>query len=480
MKLIRIIKSKIVFKLTMLFAIALLIFGIIISIVFMFLFRNHTIDFHKIDMQQRAEQISGKLSGFMEKSQISHQQGYGAYIKFIQDIAGADAWVIDSEFNVVTSGNGSHSNQNYLKIPQNYLPQVEQVLDNQVTFDESFNETLEKTTLTVGVPIISNNKTIGAVFLYSAIDSINPAIKQGFLIMIISISIAFVVCLILSIIFSIFFTRPLTNIKNVSLKLVNGDYSRKTNVKSKDEIGELANTIDILAKTLNDVDEQRNKLDNMKKDFISNISHELKTPITVIRGSLEAIIDNVVVDENLVLEYNQHMLKETIFLQHLVNDLLDLSKLESPEFKIQKELICVYDLVNDVVNSANHIAKQKNIKVFQNEISKNFFINGDYIRLRQMLIIFLDNAIKFSFENQNVEIFYGDETFLIKDYGVGIEKDNQEFMFERFYKSRDEQNKNGTGLGLCIAKQIANRHNLKLEIKSEKNTGTEIIIKKCH
>ncbi|MPN49112.1 Signal transduction histidine-protein kinase BaeS [bioreactor metagenome] len=130
----------------------------------------------------------------------------------------------------------------------------------------------------------------------------------------------------LSIAFSFGFTKPLNRMKQTALLLAKGDYTAKTDIHQKDEIGELALNLDVLSDRLDAETRESEKLHQLRRDFVANISHELRTPVTVLRGSLEALCEEVVSDPEQVKNYHRQMLKESIYLQRLVNDLLDLSR----------------------------------------------------------------------------------------------------------------------------------------------------------
>lgn len=280
---------------------------------------------------------------------------------------------------------------------------------------------------------------------------------------------------LLSLVFSLSFTKPLATMKKTALQITNGEYTAKTNIKQDDEIGELANTLDILAGRLDEASRESEKLETMRREFIANISHELKTPITVIRGSLEALVDKVVTDDSKVEEYHMQMLNESKYLQRLVGDLLELSKLQSMDFVIEKNEISICDVIEDVTRSAGHLAKKEGVKIIFIKKIDDCKIIGDYGRIRQMIMIILDNAIKFSPRNETVHIVLENGRLSIKDNGVGISAEHLPYIFERFYKSRSEKNKIGTGLGLAIAKKIADRHDIELRVKSIEGEGTIFI-----
>lgn len=211
----------------------------------------------------------------------------------------------------------------------------------------------------------------------------------------------------------------------------------------------------------------------LRRDFVANISHELRTPVTVIRGSLEALRDKVVTDPEQVKDYYRQMLNESIFLQRLVDDLLDLSRLQNTDFKMEMQELSLCDVLDDVVRSARNIASGKRIEILYEQDASPCKTTGDYGRLRQMLMIVIDNAIKFSSEQGRVSISLKDRVISVRDQGAGISQEDLPYIFERFYKSKSETNKNGTGLGLSIAKQIADRHNIRFSVSSSPAEGTE-------
>ena len=216
----------------------------------------------------------------------------------------------------------------------------------------------------------------------------------------------------------------------------------------------------------------------MRQNFIANISHELRTPITVIRGSMEAICDGVISEPEQLKEYNKQILSDSIHLQRLVNDLIDLTKLQNTDFSIDKNTINLLEIINDAVRSMKQISSKKNIKINfkKNNETENYLFVGDYQRIRQMIIIVLDNAIKFSNENQKIDIFLKKLNnkceLKICDNGKGINPENVGEIFNRYHKSNTQENKNGMGLGLAIAKEIAIRHNIDILVNSEPNIQT--------
>jgi len=295
-------KNKIAFKLTMYLSAALLLFSIIIGSVFMTLFKHHTMELHKSDLEKRAFTMASTLSNFTNGTDSDfhvmgeRRNGYGGYLRFLNEIAMTDVWIVDENLELITSGHIAQEQYNYADLPTDAEAVVKKVFQGKNTFSEGFSNLMNTPTLTVGTPIIKENVVIGALLLHSPVNGMNKAILQGFQILAVSISVALVLSVLLSIILAVIFTKPLKKINASALQLANGDYSAKTGVQQKDEIGELASTIDILSEQLNLASMESERLLKLRRDFIANISHELRTPVTVIRGSLEALCDDVITD----------------------------------------------------------------------------------------------------------------------------------------------------------------------------------------
>lgn len=467
-------KNKISAKLSLYFAVALLIFAIIIGSVFATLFKNQSLKAHKIELENHAMNIARTIPSYLEQS--GGMGGFGMYLRVIRELGGTDIWIVDTDKNLITGRRGQRQaaqDYGYADLPAHTESLINKSFTGETVVSEEFSHLLTQLTLTVGTPIFSSaGEILGVVLVHSPVEGINEAISQGFTILAISMILALIVAFLLSLVFSLSFTRPLAIMKKTALQLAGGNYTAKTNINQDDEIGELANTLDILADRLEKASHESDKLESMRQEFVANISHELRTPITVIRGSLEALVDKVVTDPSMVEEYQVQMLKESKFLQRLVGDLLELSKLQSIDFPIEKNEIFIYDLIEDVRRSANNLANKEGVRIVVTKNAANYKITGDYGRLRQMIMVILDNAIKFSPAKETVYINLKHNSLSIKDQGAGIAAKDLPYLFERFYKSRSEQNKTGTGLGLAIAKNVADRHYIKLKVTSVEGEGS--------
>lgn len=230
---------------------------------------------------------------------------------------------------------------------------------------------------------------------------------------------------------------------------------------------------------LDDVTEFR-RLENMRKDFVANVSHELKTPLTSIKGFIETLKSGASEDKKTRDRFIDIIDIESSRLSTLIGDLLVLSDIE--KHNISNEQINIYSLVNEIKVILNQFAKNKNIQIFYYLDDELPIIEGNIGWLKQMLINLIDNAVKYSLENTKVILrvieYDGNVNFHVKDEGIGISDENIARVFERFYRVDKARSKSvgGTGLGLAIVKHVVIAFKGKIKVESELGKGSEFII----
>ncbi len=491
-------KQNMVTRLVSYFSLSLVLFSLVIGGVFFTLFKTHTIAIEKADLKARALAMASTLATLInEEGEASvtpygngngrglsnmgmntnmgmvmeGQRGAMGYLRFLDDIAMADVWIVDENLNLLMMESPGSIQYNYGDLPIDAEAVVREVFQGKTTYSQGFSDLLEKPTLTIGTPIMVNDRVAGALLLHSPVEGTEEALQQGYRILVVSILTGLILAILLSLALAVSFTKPLEKMKRTAKLLAEGNYSVQTGVSEKGEVGELASSIDLLSEKLEEARQERENLETLRHEFTANISHELRTPVTVMRGSLEALRDGMISEEQIPTYYDQ-MFRESLFLQRLIEDLLELSRLQNASFSIEKEEVNVIEILEDVVRSAKQIAKNKSIEICFEKDTGSFRFQGDYGRLRQMFFIIMDNGIKFSEKNQKLRINWEGKVLTISDEGIGIEREELAHIFERFRKARSEENKNGTGLGLAIAKQIADRHGIKISVASEVGVGT--------
>jgi len=221
------------------------------------------------------------------------------------------------------------------------------------------------------------------------------------------------------------------------------------------------------------------KLELMRKDFVANVSHELKTPITSIKGFAETLLDGGLHDEKITREFLEIIYQESNRVQQLIEDLLALSKLEKDDLALQYDEVKTKQIVKEAILTLKHKAKEKNLTLsVQN--NQDILFEADKERVKQIIINLIDNAINYTPENGSVSVSV-DKTndyvhFIVSDTGIGIDEESLTRIFERFYRVDKARSRNtgGTGLGLAIVKHIVEVHKGKIEIDSEVNKGTTV------
>lgn len=476
--------NRIATRLFIYFSVALLLLSLLIGAIFAWFYGVYTADFRRNEMEMRAKRIASSLVMLMDEQRCCEKghglgSNCGSYLRFIDDILMADVWLVDSEAKLITSGQGNET-VTYKDLPSDAVSVIAQVYEGNVAFSQSFGTLLESDSLTCGVPILdTSGYVLGAVLLHSPIKGIGETHSQQLRILAISIVSALLLTIPISMLLTSRFTKPLQRMKQAAIELASGNYAVKTGIMQKDEIGDLAETMDLLADRLLEASKDREDQEMHLQTFFANVSHELRTPITVMRGSLEALRDGVIQEPEKVQAYHEQMLQESIQLQRFVNDLLDLSKLQNVDFQLELESLDLCEVIHDARHSMQMVSAQKGVQVEIDSSISGLLFQGDYGRLRQMLIIVLDNAVKFSPSGGSVLIqLHTNEsgwTLSITDHGPGISKEDLPFIFDRFHRVKSEANHQGSGLGLTIAKKIAERHDIRLSVDVvAKGTGTVV------
>jgi len=219
------------------------------------------------------------------------------------------------------------------------------------------------------------------------------------------------------------------------------------------------------------------KLEQVRKDFVANVSHELKTPVTSIKGFSETLLFGAYKKEETLLSFLEIIHKESNRLQALIIDLLDLSKVEQTGYEISKQKVYFSEIINSSIELNIHLAEKKKITI-ETIIDDQVIILGETNRLKQIIVNLLANAINYSLENTKIQISvyqnkkYG--IFEIEDQGIGISEVEITRIFERFYRVDRARSRNsgGTGLGLAIVKHLVEAHQGYIEVHSEEGKGT--------
>lgn len=327
--------------------------------------------------------------------------------------------------------------------------------------------------LMTGFPIIENNRLVGTLILYLELGQISEPFRPLRLMIFFMIGLIVLNLVIFGRQIIDTIIRPLIDMKRASTVYAQGDFDYRIPIQSDDEIGELAETLNKMAESLGEVDEQR-------KEFLANVSHELRTPLSYIRGYTEMMQDDSLEEEKRA-QYYQIIERETERLQRLVNDLLDLAQLERDSYPMSKQPLVFSQVLEDVIYRMEPIAQSKGVTFVMN-LDPDQIVLGDTDRLEQVFGNLLDNALRYTPPGK--QIFLSTETIgdrthcLIRDEGEGIPEEHLDRLTKRFYrvdKSRTRKD-GGTGLGLAITKHIIDRHDGTIRFDSVFGEGTTVHI----
>ncbi|MBM7620887.1 signal transduction histidine kinase [Bacillus tianshenii] len=267
-------------------------------------------------------------------------------------------------------------------------------------------------------------------------------------------------------------TKPLVSMKEATKRINEGDFTVTLPVKSRDEIGELANSIQTLAGNLNYLQQER-------KEFLASISHELRTPLTYIRGYAD-IGQKPQLTDSQRIEYLKIIHEESIRVSTLLEDLFELAKMDQNSFSITKEDIQLGDFLQTIFDKAYPVFSNSGIelKLYRKQ---ECYANIDPLRLEQVVLNVLDNALKYSDGGTTtIELSKKDNNckLTISDQGKGIPDDQIPYIFDRLYRVEKSRSRltGGVGLGLSIVKEIVDAHGGELKICSEIGVGTSVSI----
>lgn len=474
----------------------------------------------------------------------------------------------------------------------------QKVLKGETVVKENISRFINTPIITVALPVRSPNsegvdEVSGAVITYAPVHLVTSIVKKMYYYLGISSVIAMMLAAVIAYYYSRKISQPLKNMNEAALAMAGGDYGVKIVPSSHDEVGQLAGSLNFLAKELDNnvaaLEEEKGKLESivlsvneglvavdmegriilvnpvmenmfmapmskiigqtlqeaaqlpdliksfrevlekqepiatsfkvmhstyrtavspirtengiylgavgimqdisemekveqMRRDFIANVSHELRAPITVIRGYADCLLDKVA--DNPSEYYYGIIRKETMRLERLIEDIMDLSLLQSGKTKLELEDVNLSQLVQETVNRFQNRTNSQGVKLISHIDAPDIIVYCDSDRMEQLLVILLDNAIKYTPSGGTISVSLGkvetDTELRVQDSGMGISQEDLPYIWDRFYKgdkARSRQEGNGTGLGLFIARQIAQLHQAEITVESISGEGSTFILK---
>ncbi|MEN6414003.1 MAG: ATP-binding protein [Veillonellales bacterium] len=465
------------------------------------LIKEQTLAAKQQELIAKGTELADNLKNFYDET--GSLTGLDTFLTNADSYLGARIWVLDASRHVINMsgmgrgpgwpmngrfGPGSSGHPGMGSQIQggmySIIKELDPVFDGKVWTKTFNNPYYGEKMLVVAVPVtLANGQVGGAVLLHAPIAGIDAFLQHlyyyiggaGLLAVLLALLVVnYLTCNIV---------RPLKSMQETAGAMAHGDYNTLVKVETSDEVGRLGLALNSLARDLSIYIVELNKMEKLRRDFVANVSHELRTPLTIIRGYNEALLDGTINETTQIKKYYCLMRDEAVRMERLINDLLDLSRLQSAKVTADKEKIPLEAVADSVVHILKQQAEQKGIHLLANTKGPLPAIQANGDRIIQLLLILLDNAIKYTPSGGKVTIttFIDGDTVSVQvaDTGVGIPSEDLPYIWERFYKVNKShcRDDSGTGLGLAIAKQIIDLHQAAVTVTSQIGQGTIVTIR---
>ena len=441
-----------------------------------------------------AQVLSSYMNGELDEEELS------SIFNYYSDTLSADIWYVDEHGRIVATTNyfDEEAKTGSSKLATATKPSIaiakkpprtiyslnpKYDLTRNMYMVSDFYGIYSDNVISVNTPIYLNQynpgennvKSVncGALIIHTTTDDINTMMTSIYSISFIPCLVIIIIAFLLLQIVSFKIIRPIKRLAEVAQDYSTGDFDAKTGIHTKDEIGQLADSMEYMASELS-------KLEEYRHDFISNISHDFRSPLTSIRGYVTAIQDGTIPPEKQE-RYLGIVLDETNRLTKLTQGLLDLNRLEmyGPYLKLTD-----FDFIEIVISSLNTFEIKcidKNVAIYLNNHAEATVVTADKTKIQQVVYNLLDNALKFTPSGKNIYINIVEQgeklRISIKDEGIGMSEETQKKIWTRFYKDDTSRGKDkeGTGLGLAITKEIIKAHNETITVSSTEGKGSEFV-----
>ncbi|MCB2298043.1 sensor histidine kinase [Clostridium tagluense] len=421
---------------------------IIIASCLSYWFQNYFFDERKEQFLNNSKMIQDYAKKYMAGEVTSAQ--VNDIITIIGDYIKSDIWLTDSYGRVYAVSNKEHKEFMYKPV---FVKELEELrLGNTFEVTGPYAGVLDKTVRVYGTPIMNEGTFKGSIILYNSVEELSQSLKRVYEIIWISSIFAIIFsCIVIYYFSQKIIIKPLAEINSVARRISNGDVDKRVYLKSNDEIGELAQSFNFMADSIE-------KNEKNRREFISNVSHEIRSPITSIKGFISGILDGVIPQEK-EKYYLSIAYEEIQRLTRLVNDLLDMSAIEAGEFSLRIMEVDINEIIRLTVINYERKIKEKRASVDVCFDGDSLFVAGDRDRLVQVITNLLDNSIKYVNEGGKIKIsskIKGKKAFIsVFNDGPKIAEEDLLHIWDRFYKADKARTaKDSTGLGLSIVRNI--------------------------
>jgi signal transduction histidine kinase len=462
-------KSKLFLKMIVTYFCIIISTLTMLGVLLSFLLNNYLVYNKQMEMLVKSSDISELVRPFLVEKRDP------AYLVDLLNRAdkklGTEIWVIDPQGGVIAASADQKMHEGDL-IAQEDILELQQ---GKVSIRQGNSPVYNETVLWVIEPVENNNRVIGGVIVYSPIIGITQTMIKVRNLFLYSAVVSLIFSTVVVYFLSKYVTGPLQDMNRVAQQLACGKLTERVNIKQADEIGDLAKAFNYMAG-------QIEKQEKMRRDFVADVSHELRSPLTNIQGFIEAMMDGKDKTVEDRFRYLGIIHKETLRVSRLVIELLDLARFDAGTVVSDRKPMDILDVVSNSINKVNPFLQEKNLSLVLNkpEPYQPVMVNANQDRIEQVITNLLDNAIRYaptaSQIQINVRLENGKVAVTVADQGDGIIAEDIPLIWERFYKVDKSRSRGegGTGLGLAIVKKIVESFGGQVRVASERGQGTEI------
>ena len=405
-------------------------------------------------------------TGFMDRKKLNIQ------LELLDTYLNARIWLVDTTGKIYMDSRTAYDS-NWVGEQIN-VDILKNVMEGEVvTIRGRFGGSFVEPVITVGYPIIVNYKVMGVLFMHSSIPAIQETISYVSTWILLCLMISLFVAFIFIYMLSRKIIKPLNEMNHIAKAMASGDFGKRIIVDSEDEVGELANSFNNMA-------EELKQLEELRKGFLANISHDFRSPLTSMKGFIQAILDGTIPKDGQE-KYLNIVLEETERLTNLTNDILNLTYMESENMDLEKTIFDIHELIRQIIAQFEQRLLDKQIQLELVLEQESLYVYADSEKIKRVLYNLIDNAVKFISPQDKIIVdtsIHCKKAYIsIEDTGPGMPKEELQYIWDRFHKADRSRGKDktGTGLGLSIVKQIIKHHGEEVFVESQENMGTTFI-----
>ena len=441
---------------------------LVLSMVLSVVYTRHYMNEKRDELVEQGQKIG---AAFTKAYRTGNLSNLSYELQVLEDYMSAGILMINENGVVVMISPGF--DENMIGEVMTYEELVQGVLDgNIVSIQAKQGWFFDSPMLVVGYPLSIGQ--MAGIFMCRPIPELEQSLREMYAMGLASLFFVFLLAIAASFMVSKRMTRPLMEMNRAAKIIADGNFEQRVTIGSRDELGELAESFNHMADSLEQNDRKR-------RDFIANVSHDLRSPLTSMQGFLTAMLDGTVPLEKQE-KYLKIVLQETFRLSRLTEGIVELSRAQSSRILLDETEFDLNDLIRENIALLEPQLNIKHVGMKAIYAEKETIVQGDRDKISRVIQNLLGNAVKFSYPQGVIEV----ETTLtdkrkvlvsVKDEGVGISAEDQKYIFDRFYKADATRNedKAGSGIGLAIVREFIQAHGETITVKSEEGKGSTFV-----